>query len=71
MSNPVRQSLYNFDHCLNGGRAKAEAAAESLRNILPGVVVDYLTFLFCYTCVIDIPLDATLFMGILLIHYSL
>ena len=44
MSNPVRQSLYNFDHCLNGGRAKAEAAAESLRCILPGVVVDHPSF---------------------------
>lgn len=37
MSNPVRQSLYNFDDCLNGGKPKAKAAAESLRRIFPGV----------------------------------
>ncbi|MCO5607982.1 hypothetical protein L7F22_062184 [Adiantum nelumboides] len=37
MSNPVRQSLYEFSDCLNGGKSKAEAAAESLRRILPGV----------------------------------
>ncbi|KAH7282053.1 hypothetical protein KP509_35G010000 [Ceratopteris richardii] len=37
MSNPVRQSLYDFNDCLNGGKPKAEAAAESLRRILPGV----------------------------------
>lgn len=37
MSNPVRQSLYGFHDCLNGGKPKAEAAADSLRHILPGV----------------------------------
>ncbi|KAJ8714578.1 hypothetical protein PYW07_002803 [Mythimna separata] len=37
-SNPTRQVLYNFQDCLNGGRDKAEAAADSLRNILPTAV---------------------------------
>ena len=36
-SNPVRQSLFNFDDCLNGGKSKAEAAAEMLKKIFPGV----------------------------------
>ena len=36
-SNPVRQSLFEFEDCLNGGRSKAEAAASKLRNIFPGV----------------------------------
>ena len=36
-SNPVRQSLFNFEDCLNGGKAKAIAAAESLKRIYPNV----------------------------------
>ncbi|XP_022653138.1 ubiquitin-like modifier-activating enzyme ATG7 isoform X1 [Varroa jacobsoni] len=36
-SNPVRQSLFTFDDSLNGGRPKAEAAAESCKKIFPGV----------------------------------
>ena len=36
-SNPVRQSLFTFQDCLNGGRPKAVAAAERLREIFPGV----------------------------------
>lgn len=36
-SNPVRQSLFRFSDCLNGGTKKAEAAAASLREIFPGV----------------------------------
>ena len=36
-SNPVRQSLYEFKDCLDGGRPKAEAAAEALQRIFPGV----------------------------------
>lgn len=36
-SNPVRQSLYTFDDCLDGGKPKAEAAAASLRQIFPSV----------------------------------
>ncbi|GFR41414.1 hypothetical protein Agub_g2097, partial [Astrephomene gubernaculifera] len=37
-SNPVRQSLYDFQDCLGGGRPKAEAAAEALRRIFPSAV---------------------------------
>ena len=36
-SNPVRQSLFKFEDCKDGGRKKAEAAAESLKIIFPGV----------------------------------
>lgn len=36
-SNPVRQPLYNFEDCQNGGAKKAERAAEALRQIYPGV----------------------------------
>merc|ERR1719348_1991743 len=39
-SNPVRQSLFTFKDCLNGGRPKAEAAPERLSEIFPGVVSD-------------------------------
>lgn len=35
-SNPVRQSLFEFSDCLDGGRPKALAAAERLRAIFPG-----------------------------------
>ena len=33
----MRQSLYEFKDCLDGGRPKAEAAAEALQRIFPGV----------------------------------
>ena len=36
-SNPVRQTLFTFEDCLNGGRPKAEVAAEALRKILPTI----------------------------------
>ena len=36
-SNPVRQSLYNFEDVINGGKNKAEAAAEALRKIQPTI----------------------------------
>ncbi len=36
-SNPIRQNLFIFNDCLNGGRYKAEAAAEALSRIFPGV----------------------------------
>ena len=36
-SNPVRQSLYEFKDCLEGGLPKAEAAAQALRRIFPSV----------------------------------
>ncbi|RDX68141.1 Ubiquitin-like modifier-activating enzyme atg7 [Mucuna pruriens] len=37
MSNPLRQSLYTLDNCLNGGEFKATAAVESLKQIFPAV----------------------------------
>nr|APT43518.1 autophagy protein ATG7 [Nicotiana benthamiana] len=37
MSNPLRQSLYVLDDCLNGGKFKAVAAVESLKRIFPAV----------------------------------
>lgn len=36
-SNPVRQPLFTFQDCLEGGVAKAKAAASSLEAIFPGV----------------------------------
>jgi ubiquitin-like modifier-activating enzyme ATG7 len=36
-SNPVRQPLFNFEDCLDGGKQKAIAAAEALKKIYPGV----------------------------------
>ncbi|GFO42753.1 ubiquitin-like modifier-activating enzyme atg7 [Plakobranchus ocellatus] len=36
-SNPVRQSLFAFEHCLEGGQPKAQAAAASLKMIFPGM----------------------------------
>lgn len=36
-SNPVRQSLFEFADCLEGGKPKAAAAAEMLTRIFPGV----------------------------------
>lgn len=38
MSNPLRQSLYTLDDCLNGGEFKAAAAVKSLQKIFPAVV---------------------------------
>jgi hypothetical protein len=36
-SNPVRQPLFNFEDCLNGGVLKAHRASEALTQIYPGV----------------------------------
>ncbi|CAF3516866.1 unnamed protein product [Fusarium graminearum] len=36
-SNPVRQPLFNFNDCLEGGKPKALRAAEALKEIYPGV----------------------------------
>ncbi|KAI9924498.1 Autophagy- protein 7 (Autophagy- E1-like activating enzyme atg7) [Aspergillus wentii] len=36
-SNPVRQPLFNFSDCLEGGAKKAQRAAQSLSEIYPGV----------------------------------
>lgn len=37
-SNPVRQTLFEFADCQNGGKPKAETAASALKRIFPGVV---------------------------------
>ncbi|KAJ0017542.1 hypothetical protein Pint_10420 [Pistacia integerrima] len=37
MSNPLRQSLYTMEDCLNGGEFKATAAVKSLQRIFPAV----------------------------------
>jgi ubiquitin-like modifier-activating enzyme ATG7 len=37
-SNPVRQPLFDFKDCLQGGVKKAERAAEALEEIYPGVM---------------------------------
>lgn len=37
-SNPVRQPLFDFDDCLEGGKPKAQCAADRLKRIYPGVV---------------------------------
>ncbi|KAI9219558.1 hypothetical protein BC828DRAFT_406593 [Blastocladiella britannica] len=34
-SNPVRQPLFTFEDCLDGGKPKAEAAAARVRDVLP------------------------------------
>ena len=34
----MRQSLFQFDDCLGGGKAKALAAAAGLKRVFPGVV---------------------------------
>lgn len=39
-SNPVRQPLFNFQDCLDGGAKKAYRAAEALKEIYPGVVAE-------------------------------
>lgn len=36
-SNPVRQPLYDFKDCLEGGARKAHRASEALAEIYPGV----------------------------------
>lgn len=47
-SNPVRQPLYFFDDCLNGGLSKSEAAASNMRKIHPKVEAEGVT--------LDIPM---------------
>tara|TARA_B110000977_G_scaffold66340_2_gene90257 strand:+ start:18175 stop:20286 length:2112 start_codon:yes stop_codon:yes gene_type:complete len=37
-SNPVRQSLFEFEDCLGGGKLKAECAADALKRIFPNVI---------------------------------
>lgn len=40
-SNPVRQPLFDFEDCLDGGKVKAVCAADKLKKISPGVVSRY------------------------------
>jgi ubiquitin-like modifier-activating enzyme ATG7 len=47
LSNPLRQSLFTHEDSLNNGKLKAEAAAENLKRIFPGVVVHQTLSLFC------------------------
>ncbi len=37
-SNPVRQSLYDFEDTVKGGKPKAQTAAEKLTKIYPEIV---------------------------------
>lgn len=37
-SNPVRQTLFEFEDCQDGGKPKADTAASALKKIFPGVV---------------------------------
>jgi len=37
-SNPVRQTLFEFEDCKGSGQPKAETAAKALHKIFPGVV---------------------------------
>ena len=37
-SNPVRQPLFEFEDCLDGGKPKADCAADRLKKIYPGIV---------------------------------
>ncbi|KAG5645119.1 hypothetical protein DXG03_006933, partial [Asterophora parasitica] len=36
-SNPVRQPLFEFEDCLDGGKPKAQCAAARLKKIFPGI----------------------------------
>ena len=36
-SNPVRQPLFGFEDCKNGGARKAQCAADALKTVYPGV----------------------------------
>ncbi|QNP96114.1 YALIA101S04e04478g1_1 [Yarrowia lipolytica] len=42
-SNPVRQPLYKYVDCLDGGKPKAETAAEALKEIYPAVKTSGIT----------------------------
>ena len=43
-SNPVRQPLFFFEDSLEGGKLKAQTAAENLKKIYPGSVCINLCF---------------------------
>ena len=42
-SNPVRQTLFEFEDCKNGGKRKAQTAADAIKRIFPGMVSDSLS----------------------------
>ncbi|XP_074603824.1 autophagy-related 7 isoform X2 [Brevipalpus obovatus] len=44
-SNPVRQSLFVFEDCLDSGKPKAEAAAQNLKKIFPHVISEGYSFM--------------------------
>ncbi|EIW68710.1 hypothetical protein TREMEDRAFT_74150 [Tremella mesenterica DSM 1558] len=44
-SNPVRQPLFDFEDCLDGGKPKAQCAADKLKKIFPGVNASAHSFL--------------------------
>lgn len=50
-SNPTRQVLFNHGDCKGGGRKKAEAAADNLKQILPSAVIYY--FIYLLTRLLD------------------
>jgi molybdopterin/thiamine biosynthesis adenylyltransferase len=37
-SNPVRQTLFTFEDCINGGKPKAQTAATRLKQIFPSTI---------------------------------
>lgn len=37
-SNPVRQPLFEFQDCFEGGKPKAQCAGEALKRIFPSIV---------------------------------
>ncbi|CAG8517241.1 14406_t:CDS:10 [Funneliformis caledonium] len=39
-SNPIRQPLFFFEDCLEGGKPKAQTAAENLKKVYPGVITE-------------------------------
>ena len=39
-SNPVRQTLFNFEDCISGDTPKAQAAADALKRIFPSVAAN-------------------------------
>uniref|UniRef100_A0A0K2TF56 Ubiquitin-like modifier-activating enzyme ATG7 n=1 Tax=Lepeophtheirus salmonis TaxID=72036 RepID=A0A0K2TF56_LEPSM len=40
-SNPARQTLFDFNDCLEGGQHKAKCASEKLKSIFPGVTSNW------------------------------
>jgi hypothetical protein len=57
-SNPVRQPLFDFEDCLDGGKPKAQCAADRLKKIFPRVVSPYKQY----------PIDQLDFRTLPLIH---